>query len=243
MKKGFLLSLLVCLSLTGCQHHCANPADPFEPINRNIYKMNMAFDATFLKPPADLYIWLIPVQIRAGINNVYDNIATLPTIANDILQLQTGHTIHDIGRFSLNSTLGLGGIGDVATQLGVPRHHNDFGLTVAHWGNSYSPYVMIPFLGPCTLRDSFSLLVDYTFFTPYPFIPNPMLYRVLGLRYVDLRSQMADNLELLKNAIDPYVMMRDAYLSRRLNQISQNQKGTVNLDEDDSTSLYVEDSD
>jgi phospholipid-binding lipoprotein MlaA len=240
MKKGFFFTCLSALVFSGCIHRCPNPDDPLEAFNRQVFKMNMAFDATVLKPPAELYLKIFPAPIRAGINNVFDNVAMLPTIANDILQLQKNHTINDMGRLSINSLLGLGGIGDVATQLGVPLHHNDFGLTLAHWGNTKTPYVMIPFLGPCTLRDSMSLLVDYTFFSPYPFIPNAILYRVLGLRYVDLRSQMMDNMNLLKNAIDPYVLMRDAYLQHRQVQIMQNQTGQVDVMQDNSSSLYVE---
>ena len=241
MKKGFFLFLLsIPFFFSGCLHRCPNPKDPFEPINREIFKVNMAFDATFLKPPAELYILVIPVQFRAAINNIYDNIAILPTIANDIFQGQTNHTINDIGRFALNSTLGLGGIGNVSAQFKIPNHHNDFGLTLAHWGNTTSPFFMIPLLGPCTLRDSYSLLIDYTFFTPYLLMPTVLLYQVLGVRYVDLRSQMMDNIELLHNAIDPYVLMRDAYLQHRQNQILQNSQGKVDISDDNSASLYVD---
>jgi phospholipid-binding lipoprotein MlaA len=204
--------------------------------------MNMAFDATVLQPPARVYVLVIPAPIRAAINNVYVNVSTLPTIANDILQLQYQHTINDIGRFLLNSSLGLGGIGDVATQLHIPNHHNDFGLTLAHWGNLNSPYIMIPFLGPSTLRDGMSLLVDYTFFSPYPFIANPILYNLLGLRYIDLRSQMSDNIKLVNEAIDPYKMMKDGYMQYRQHLITQNHStGSHNPEDDASASLYVDD--
>lgn len=238
-----LLLILCCLcSLCSCIHRCPNPNDPLEGFNRQVFKMNMAFDATVLQPPARLYILILPAPVRAGINNVYLNIATLPTIANDILQLQGKHTINDIGRFILNSTLGLGGIGDVATNLGVPLHHNDFGLTLAHWGNTTSPYVIIPFMGPSTLRDCMSLLVDYTFFSPYPLIATSLLYNILGLRYIDLRSQMMDNLKIVHESMDPYTMMKDGYLQYRQHLIAQNQSAAA-AENDQSETLYLADED
>jgi phospholipid-binding lipoprotein MlaA len=237
--KLLILIVSIC-SLCACIHRCPNPDDPLEGFNRPVFKMNMAFDATVLQPPARLYILIIPAQVRSGINNVYLNIATLPTIANDILQLQGKHTINDIGRFVLNSTLGLGGIGDVATNLGVPIHKNDFGLTLAHWGNTTTPYVVIPFMGPSTLRDSMSLLVDYTFFSPYPFIANGILINILGLRYIDLRSQMMDNIKLVNESMDPYTMMKDAYLQYRQHLIAQNNH-EIESQTDQSQGLYVAD--
>jgi len=232
------LFLLMILGLTSCIHRCPNPNDPLEDFNRPVFKMNMAFDATVLQPPARLYILVVPAPVRAGINNVYVNISMLPTIANDILQLQGKHTINDIGRFILNSTLGLAGIGDVASNLGVPMHHNDFGLTLAHWGNTESPYVVIPFMGPSTLRDCMSLLVDYTFFSPYPLIADGILFNVLGLRYIDLRSQMMDNYKVVQESIDPYTMMKDGYLQYRQHLINQNgQMDTA----DQSQELYIAD--
>ena len=241
MSKRFLFFIiLIQFGLSACHYHCQNPEDPYEKINRDIYKFNMAFDATILKPPALAYQRYIPAFIRASVNNIYTNVGMLPTIGNDILQLQGAKTIHDVGRFVINSSLGLGGIGDVATKLGVPMHRNDFGLTLAHWGNLKSPYIMIPFLGPSTVRDGFGLIVDYTFFTPYPYIPDNALYGILVLRYVDLRSQLLDDEKLLNNALDPYALMRDAYFQHRKQLMGLN-KGIDATTEDSSQDLYVDD--
>jgi phospholipid-binding lipoprotein MlaA len=239
MRLNYLRLLSVLFFLNGCHHTCPHPEDPFEKVNRGIYKMNMAFDATVLKPSAQLYYDYAPPAVRAGINNVFTNIAMLPTIGNDILQLKAQQAITDFARLYLNSTLGLAGIGDVATSLGIPNHHNDFGLTLAHWGNLNSPYIMIPFLGPSTIRDGFGLVVDYTFMTPYPFIADNMLYGVLGTRYIDLRSQMMDGEHLLHDSLDPYIFMRDSYLQYRRNLIGINQTGTTHSTEDSSAELYV----
>ncbi|HBB52828.1 MAG TPA: ABC transporter [Legionellales bacterium] len=243
MRLNHLVLVPLLLLLNGCHHTCSHPDDPFENINREIYKMNMAFDATLLKPSATLYYDYVPANIRAGINNVFNNVAMLPTIGNDILQLKGHHAINDFARFYLNSTLGLAGIGDVATQLGIPNHRNDFGLTLAHWGNPNSPYIMIPFLGPSTIRDGFGLVVDYTFMTPYPFIAGRFLYGILGTRYVDLRSQMMDGEHLLHDSLDPYIFMRDAYLQYRRNLIGINQGNSSTPAQDTSASLYVPEDD
>jgi len=230
MRFQLARALVFTLLLNGCKHHCSHPDDPFEDINRQVYKFNAAFDATMLKPASTAYYDYVPDRVRAAINNIFNNIAMLPTIGNDILQLQGKHAINDFGRFFLNSTLGLAGIGDVATNLHVPNHHNDFGLTLAHYGNTTSPYIIVPFLGPATIRDGFGLIVDYTFLTPYPLIADRFLYGILSTRYVDLRSQLIAGDNLLHDSLDPYLFMRDAYLQYRNNLINN---------QDDSSTLYV----
>ena len=231
--------LFVVLFLNGCHYHCSsNPEDPFENINREVFKFNMAFDATVIKPPTHLYIWAIPAPVRASINGVYNNVATLPTIANDILQLNFQQTQKDLVRLLINTTLGIGGIFDVASTKGYPVHRNDFGLTMAYWGSPRSPYIMIPFLGPATIRDSMGLIVDYTLFSPYPYIPDVYLWPILGVRYVDLRSQLVDSEPLLKNALDQYAFIRDAYLQLRKNQIAEIRP---DVSQDQSQDLYVMD--
>ena len=206
MRKGLLfITLSAILGLSGCQHHCMHPDDPFENINRHIFKMNMAFDATVIKPPAMLYTYAVPAPIRAGINNVYANVGMLPVIGNDILQLQSKQIQKDLLRLLINT--------------------------------------MVPLLGPSTLRDGFGMLIDYTAFTPYPYIPDRILYGILALRYIDLRSQLADSMDMLKTALDPYVLMRDAYLQHRealMGNVKEGDSNHSNAPADSSASLYVE---
>lgn len=233
------------LSLCACITKGKNPADPYEPINRKIHKFNAAFDATFLRPPAKLYKAAIPPQVRAGVNNAYNNINMLPTVANDLLQAEWNDAIKDTWRFLINSTFGVAGIFDVAGgSFGLPRHSNDLGLTFAKWGNKQSPYVVIPFLGPSTIRDGFGMMFDFTFFTPYPWIPNDkVLYSLVVLRYIDLRSQMLETDHLIDEAIDPYTFIRDAYLQRRQYLIdgkSDDSLGSLYIEDDDADSLLVE---
>lgn len=243
LKKQFYLarvtsyfSVILCstLILPACVKKGTNPDDPYENINREIYKFNMAFDATVLKPPAKLYVAVLPAPVRAGVNNFYNNINMLPTVANDVLQREWQYALKDSWRFIINSTIGVAGIFDPASTFKLPPHSNDLGLTFAKWGDKHSPYLMIPFLGPSTFRDGMGLMFDYVFFTPYPYLQSsPLVYSLLGVRYVDLRSQMLDTERLMADAIDKYAFIRDAYLQHRQYLITGEQPA-------DNGSLYVE---
>jgi len=204
------------LLLSGCVAVGPNPDDPYEKINRKIYSFNAVFDEYILKPPAKFYAFAVPAPVRAGVNNVYNNINMFPTVANDLLQADFQQAILDTWRFIINSSMGIAGIFDVASLCQLPPHENDLGITFAKWGDKHSPYIIIPFLGPSTIRDGFGLMFDYTFFTPYPYIHQDyMIESVLGFRYVDLRSRMFDTDKFISAAPDPYAFMRDAYLQHR----------------------------
>ena len=158
------------LLLLGCISKGPNPDDPYESINRKTHAFNMALDTVVLKPAATIYVSILPSFVRAGINNAYNNVNLLPTVANDLLQADTNHAIKDTWRFIVNSTLGIGGLLDVARTFSLPPHSNDSGLTFAKWGDKKSPYIVIPLLGPSTIRDGMGLMFDYALFTPYPYI-------------------------------------------------------------------------
>ncbi len=223
------------LLLSACVTKGTNPADPYEPINREIHKFNMAFDATMLKPPAKFYKAVVPAPIRKGINNAYNNVDMIPTVANDLLQADFNQAIKDTGRFCINTTLGIAGIFDVAAKFNMPPHYNDLGLTFAKWGDKHSPYLVIPFLGPSTYRDGMGMMFDYALFTPYPYIrSDKVLYPLLALRYLDLRTQMLETEQIIDESMDKYTFIRDAYLQRRNFLITGEQA-------EDSGSLYVDD--
>lgn len=237
MKK-YAIILLMCgiPLLQSCVKRGPHPDDPYESINRKIYAFNSEVDMMFLKPTAKMYVTVVPAKVRAGINNAYNNVNMLPTIANDILQAKGNAVIKDTWRFFINSTLGIAGIFDPASTFGLPPHSNDLGLTFAQWGDKHSPYVMIPFLGPSTIRDGMGMLFDYTFFTPYPYLPSDaLIYALMGVRYVDLRSQMLETEKLMNDAIDKYAFMRDAYLQHRNFLITGEQpdNGELYVDEND----------
>ena len=229
-----LTFLTSVLALQACVSKGSNPDDPYESINRRIYAFNIKFDSICLKPPAKVYAAVVPAIVRSGVNNFYNNINMLPTIANDILQAKGQDVIKDTWRIIINSTFGIGGIFDPASKMSLPSHSNDLGLTFAQWGDKKSPYIMIPFLGPSTIRDGTGLLFEYIYFTPYPYLESsPTIYGLLALRYVDLRSQMFDTERLMAEAIDPYAFMRDAYLQHR--------NFLINGEKPDTGDLYVDD--
>ena len=230
----FLL-ISLALGLEGCQLTGPNQEDPYEPLNRKIYNFNNRLDSILFKPIAKGYAHVMPNFSRAIINNFFTNINMLPTVANDLLQRDFTHSSQDAHRFVLNSIVGIGGVFDPATKYGFPLRSNDLGLTFAKLGDKHSPYIMIPFLGPSTVRDGMALIFDYTIFTPYPFIPVIPLYSLLAGRYVDLRAQMLDTDRLISESLDKYSFIRDAYLQHRRYLISGE-----NAQDNDNGALYVE---
>ncbi|KTD20202.1 lipoprotein VacJ-like protein [Legionella lansingensis] len=238
--------LASCFMLSACIHKGSNPVDPYEPFNRKIYNFNMAVDATMLKPPARLYKAMIPARVRKSINNAYNNVAMLPTVANDVLQADWRYAIKDSWRFVINSTFGVAGFFDIAdSHFGLPPHYNDMGLTFAKWGDKKSPYIVLPLLGPSTIRDGMGLLFDYTVLSPYAYIDNAgVVWGLAVLRYVDLRSQMFETEALMDQALDKYAFIRDAYLQHRNFRITGEQEtGSLYIDDDDDAEMgvYIDD--
>lgn len=235
---------LLTLALGACLKKGPNPDDPYEKINRATDKFNNAFDRTLLKPVAKVYKSALPPQVRLGVSNVYDNLHMVPTVTNDVFQAEWHYAIKDSWRFFINSTLGIAGIFDVASYCSLPPHSNDMGLTFAKWGDKSSPYLVLPFFGPSTIRDSTGMLFDYNVFTVYPYIrPYKLQYGMIGLRYVDLRAELLDTERLIQQALDPYSFIRDAYLQHRNHLIggSISQPSDLYIDGDDDGSDYVSD--
>lgn len=241
MKR--LLIALAAIFLSGCAEKKAmDPNDPFESFNRNVYRFNKAVDATVLKPPAKVYKAIVPPLAQEGINNFYNNLQMVTSVANDVLQGQLVVAYKDSWRFFINSTIGVLGFIDVAKMWGLPQHYNDLGLTLGRWGNVDSPYLMIPFFGPSTIRDAFGWSVDYSILSVYPFIRPPSArYALWGLSYIDLRSDLLENEDLLQEALDEYSFVRDAYLQNRRHAIL-NAKDMTHKDHPDKKSedLYID---
>ncbi len=227
-----ILILLLC----GCSKtDSADNNDPFESTNRRIFKFNKAFDATMIKPPATIYKAILPPQVRTSISNAYDNVQMLPTIANDILQGELLLAYKDGWRLLINTTIGVGGLFDVASKWNLPKHNNDLGITLAKWGDRDSPYIVLPLLGPSTLRDTTGLLFDYRILSVYPHIKSQrLLYSLLLLRYVDLRASLLDKEAIIEEALDEYSFIRDAYMQNRNYQIN-GERGEIDPD-----SIYIE---
>ena len=191
--------------------------DPLEPWNREMFRFNYHFDKAVLKPVAELYNKIIPKPLNQGIHNFFLNINQLPTIANDILQLRIRQATNDIWRFTINTTVGIGGLFDVASRIQLKSQTNDFGLTLARWGYTDSAYLVLPFFGVMTIRDGIGMPVDYYAFSIYPHINDEDLRNGLYLlSLIDKRAQLLNYQSVMEEAaVDQYVFTRNAYLQRR----------------------------
>lgn len=230
MKKIKTIALVVVMSgLTGCA--TANK-DPLEGINRGIYKFNDVADRYAMQPVAKAYKAVAPSPVRTGISNFFSNLGTLTTVVNDLLQLKFSQAFSDAGRFVINTTFGLAGFIDVASKDNIPKHSEDFGQTLGFWGVGSGPYLVLPILGPSSVRDAGGLVVDVSTSDPITYLHNIGQVRtynqVRAVQLLDRRTQLLDATDLVDNAsIDPYAFMRDAYLQRRASMV---QDGLVPAD-------------
>jgi phospholipid-binding lipoprotein MlaA len=180
-------------------------------------------DNAVFKPVATVYNKILPWFVRKGVNNFFKNINTIPTIINDMLQGSLYHTAADTTRLVVNTTLGIGGLIDVATAGGVAPHKEDFGLTLDRWGYKSSAYFVIPILGPSTVRDTIGLVMDYNVFNIYLFLPWRINFALWAINAVDVRAQLLEFDDVLKQAsLDPYTFQRNAYLQHRAAVIAEN---------------------
>lgn len=210
------------------QEASAVPANPdrFEGFSRAMFKFNDNLDTYILKPVATFYNKIMPKPLNKGVHNFFNNIDTLTTIANDVLQLHLYQALNDSWRFGINTTIGIGGLFDIAERMNLKPYQNDFGITLARWGWKDSSYLVIPFFGPNTFRDGVSMPVDYFALSIYPYIhPRTTQYALYGLGVVDHRAQLLRYQNVFDEImLDKYTFIRSAYLQRRAYQIEQNAK-------------------
>ncbi|MFO1407304.1 MAG: VacJ family lipoprotein [Steroidobacteraceae bacterium] len=192
-----------------------DPADPWQPMNRGVYSFNVAVDKATLKPAAKVYRDQVPKLVRTGVGNFFTNLSVPATALNDLLQGKPVAASQDLLRFVINTTLGWGGIFDIATPSGVPIHQEDLGQTLGKWGVPAGPYVMVPLLGPSTVRDLPSAVVDRLLEPLYWFNPGNARWISLGLSAVDTRANLLPLDKSLAKTYDPYAFVRNAYLQRR----------------------------
>ncbi len=218
-RAGLAVVLTFCLA--GCATTGpATPGDPLERMNRGTHRFNEAVDRAVLKPVATGYQKVVPRFIRTGISNFLGNLAFTTTIVNDILQLKLKDAAIDLGRFAFNSTLGIGGLLDPATQAGMPRNNEDFGQTLGRWGLPSGPYLVLPLLGPSTLRDAPSLAVDgQTDLRVQLDLESDERIALAVLSVVDGRAGLLALDPSLDAAYDRYAFIRDAWLQRREFQV------------------------
>jgi phospholipid-binding lipoprotein MlaA len=218
------LAVILATALSACVTLPPNspraPQDPWESWNRGVYKFNDVVDRAIAKPVATAYVKVVPSPLRLGVSNFFANLETPTVLINDALQGKFLAAANDLGRFLLNSTVGLAGILDPATSAGLDKNNEDFGQTLGKWGVHPGPFVELPVLGPSDLRDAPGRLVD-TYTNPRQYISNTWIR--YGLYLPDLTDRRAALLPLdatLKNVYDPYAFVRDAYLQRRAYLVS-----------------------
>ncbi|HVC29647.1 MAG TPA: VacJ family lipoprotein [Steroidobacteraceae bacterium] len=189
--------------------------DPWQRVNRGVYRFNDVFDRAIAAPVARGYVRAVPHVVRTGVTNFFNN-ATYPVvIVNALLQGQPGYFARDIGRFVMNSTVGIGGILDPASRVGLPLENRDFGQTFGKWGIPTGPYLVLPFLGPSDVRDALGRVPD-TYAEPWAYIQNPYWdYGTLLLDEVTVRAALLPLTDMAQKTFDPYAFERNAYLQQR----------------------------
>ncbi len=211
-------AIAVAFAATGCAS--TNPHDPFEGFNRAMFEFNDTIDKAALKPAANAYQTVVPSFVQTGVGNFFGNLGEVWNAVNNFLQGKIEAGGHDVVRFVANSTLGVLGVFDIASDAGVPKHNEDFGQTLGVWGVPSGPYVVLPFFGASTVRDTVALPADiYGDIWTYK---EPLRWRNTGavVRVIDRRAALLEASNLLEDAaLDRYQFVRDAYMQRRQNQV------------------------
>jgi phospholipid-binding lipoprotein MlaA len=237
LPKLPLFCLLLCLGLGGCASPSHNPKDPFESFNRGAYKFNDALDKAVLKPVAKGYNTVMPAPARTGLSNFFSNLNDVTVAANDLLQFKVKQAASDTGRIFVNTTVGVLGLIDVATPIGLEKHNEDFGQTLGYWGVGSGPYLMLPFLGPSSVRDSVGLYAD-TMTSQTSRIKHVAVRNEVYLtNFVVKRASLLDEEKVIDEAaIDRYSFIRDAYLQHRQNLVYDGNPPREKYDDEDDDS-------
>lgn len=214
------LNAVACAAMVILSSGCATGpgrtvGDPLEPMNRTIYSFNDKVDNYVAKPIAKAYQKVLPSPLQIAVRNFFANLGDIDNFANDLLQLRATDASEDVIRFAFNSTFGIGGLIDWATPAGLPKHHQDFGLTLAYYGVPIGPYLVVPLFGPSSVRDVSNIAID-SFLNPFTAAPVAIRASVSGTHFVSARADLLSASNLLSQAaIDPYSFIRDFYLQRR----------------------------
>jgi phospholipid-binding lipoprotein MlaA len=227
--------LALCVALAGCAttgartggagsagaDQAADSDDPLEPFNRAMFNFNDKLDRYFLKPVAKGYRAVVPSPARTGISNFFSNLHEPGVMVNDVLQGKFKHAASDLGRFLVNTTIGIYGLFDVATHFGLEQHNEDFGQTLGKWGVGSGPYLVLPFFGSSDFRDAPSLYVDYELYPPSHMEEQSTASKLYGVEIISTRAQLLEAGDILEQAAgqDPYIFVREAYRQRRRNLI------------------------
>jgi phospholipid-binding lipoprotein MlaA len=214
----------LCVLVSGCASLPAGSSrvahDPLEPMNRAIFAVNDTIDAALIKPVARVYVENVHEGIREVFSNMFGNVADVWTAVNQLLQGKPVEALGDLSRFVINSTLGFFGVADVATSFGFEKHREDFGQTLGVWGLGSGPYLVLPFFGPSSLRDSAAFPLDFST-DPVPKISDIAIRNSSSaVRLIDTRAKLLPAEKLIEGgALDKYSFIRDGYLQRRRNLV------------------------
>jgi phospholipid-binding lipoprotein MlaA len=216
---------LIALLLAGCATTGATtPGDPWERMNRGTYRFNDVIDRKLMRPVATGYRNHTPQFFQTGVDNFLTHLAFPTTIVNDLLQLKIRDTLIDLGRFAVNTTLGVGGLLDPASHFGIPRNDEDFGQTLGRWGVPSGPYLVLPLFGPSSARDGPSVYVDaQTDLRVTLDVDSTTTWTLVGLSFVNRRARYLPFDASLDAAYDRYAFIRDAWLQRREYQVRDGQ--------------------
>lgn len=219
-----VLVLIVIGLFSGCATTggSGDPRDPYEGFNRSVTDFNDYMNEQFFEPVGETYNDITPDFLDRGITNFFSNLDDVSVIVNDLLQFKLGQAVSDIARVVFNTTIGIGGFFDVSTVMGLPRHNEDFGQTMAVWGAGSGPYLVIPFFGPSTVRDVAGFGVDTALFSPLMYVIDDRITRtgLMTLAVIDFKADLLGTEQLIKEAaLDPYEFTKDAFFQRRNNQI------------------------
>ncbi len=220
-RCSVLLIAVVALVLQGCASvKTADARDPWESMNRRIYQFNDAVDTVAIKPAAEIYTQVLPSFVRTGIHNFLGNLSDVWSMANSAMQLKGQATAETFMRINVNTFLGLGGLLDVASEMRLEKRKEDFGQTLGYWGVKPGPYLVLPLLGPSTLRDTLATPMDFKG-DPSQVFPDEATRNSLSVtRVLDVRSGLLQTVDVIKAAsLDPYTFVRDGYLQKRKNDI------------------------
>ena len=242
----FLATFALTFTLGGCATLPTgkpDPSDRFERVNRSVYSFNRAIDHAVVRPAARAYVKITPAPVRRSISNFLSNLDYPVTIVNDFLQGKLHDGFSDVGRFGVNTVIGIGGLFDPASHWGMEKHNEDFGLTLARWGLQSGPYLMLPILGPSTVRDAPGRVAD-RFMTPTSYLNNTGVeVGAFVAKGVTARAGVLDMDTLIDSAFDPYAFVRNAWLQRREYQIHDGKMPETMMPEDESGRKPVEEGD
>ena len=233
MKKIVQYILILAFFIPAISSASEN-SDPLEGMNRAIYSFNEVVDGSILKPVAKGYKAIMPNLAVKGVNNFYNNLRDIVTVANDLLQLKIEHAAHDSGRVLVNSTVGILGLIDIHSMSGGERRKEDFGQTLGHYGIGHGAYLVLPFFGPSSLRDGVGLATDTLLIDPIGYVYDVRTRNQLRIvQLVDKRAELLHSSDLLGSAsLDPYAFQRDAYIQYR--EALVNDKSTSEINYEDS---------